>query len=90
MKSIIQQTKVCWVCGNPNVEEHHIFYGSANRKKSDRLGLTCYLCHEHHTGNTGVHFNKTLDLLLKKYAQQKFEEMYSHEEFMKIFKRNYL
>ena len=90
MKSILQSRKVCWVCGNPNVEEHHVLYGSANRKKAEKFGLKIYLCQEHHTGRTGVHFNKTLDEILKKFAQTKFEETHSHEEWMDIFHKNYL
>jgi hypothetical protein len=34
--------------------------------------------------------NKELDYQLKKDAQRAFEEKYSHEEFMRIFKKNYL
>ena len=79
------------MCGNPHVAEHHIFYGSANRKKSEEYGLKVYLCGPHHNlSNDGVHFNPTLDLLLKKFAQKKFEEKYSHEKFMEVFHKNYL
>lgn len=78
------------MCGNPNVEEHHVIYGTNHRKLSEKFGLKVYLCNKHHTGSEGVHHNKVLDDTLKQYAQKKFEEKYSHEEFMKIFKRNYL
>ena len=58
---------------------------------ADKYGLTVFLCGKHHNAsNEGVHFNKTLDNALKMFAQKKFEERYSHEEFMRIFKRNYL
>jgi len=92
MKSILQREKICWVCGNPNdLHCHEVFYGKANRKKSIKYGLQVYLCGKHHNlSNEGVHFNPTLDAILKQFAQKKFEEMYSREEFMKIFKRNYL
>ena len=90
MKSILQTTKKCWVCGSPYVEEHHVIYGTAKRKLSEKFGLKIYLCHEHHTGNKGVHFNKALDTQLKMFAQKKFEEKYSHEKFMEVFKKNYL
>lgn len=79
------------MCGNPNVVTHHVFYGTGNRKISDDYGLTVFLCGRHHNASMeGVHFNKTLDTALKQYAQRIFEKKYSHEEFMKLFRRNYL
>ena len=90
-KSILQTKKECWVCKTTqNLHRHHCL-GGANRKHSEKYGLTIYLCGYHHNlSNEGVHFNKELDLLVKQMAQKKFEEIYSHEQFMKIFKRNYL
>ena len=89
MKSIIQDEKKCMVCGSPYVELHHIIHGTANRKLSDKYGLTCWLCREHHTGNTGVHFDKNFDLELKKYAQHRFNEEYE-EDFRTVFGKSYL
>lgn len=40
--------------------------------------------------NEGVHFNRELDLKLKRECQEKFEETHSREEFMKIIGKNYL
>ena len=37
-----------------------------------------------------ISYQKVTDIKLKQIAQMKFEEKYSHEEFMKIFKKNYL
>ena len=90
MKSIIQTNKECYICGNPYVEEHHVIYGTSNRKSSEKYGLKVFLCYEHHRGNQGVHFNKELDTFLKQTAQRKFEESHTREEFMAIFGRNYL
>lgn len=90
MKSIIQTNKECWVCGSPYVELHHVIYGTAKRRLSDKYGLTVYLCHKHHTGKEGVHFNPVLDKTLKQLAQKKFEEIYSRETFMNVFKKSYL
>lgn len=90
MKSIIQTNKECWVCGSPYVELHHVIYGTAKRRLSDKYGLTVYLCHKHHTGEEGVHFNPVLDKTLKQLAQKKFEEIYSRETFMNVFKKSYL
>ena len=90
MKSILQTNKKCWVCGNPNTEEHHVIYGTAKRKLSDKYGLVVYLCRPHHTGPKGAHFNSSLDTQLKMFAQKKFEEKYSHKKFMEVFHKNYL
>lgn len=38
----------------------------------------------------GVHFNKPLDLQIKQIAQREFEDTYGHDDFMKIFGKNYL
>ena len=82
----------CRICGsNFMVERHHIFYGVANRKLAERYGCWCYLCRYHHTGDKGVHFNKDLDLKLKRQCQQAWMAKYgSKEDFVKIFGRNYL
>lgn len=40
--------------------------------------------------NEGVHFNRELDLKLKRECLAKFEETHSREEFMKIIGKNYL
>lgn len=97
-KSIIQQERECYLCrylynfSNVSIlQEHHIFFGTANRRLSEEYGLKLYLCINHHTEGLGaVHKNKDFDILLKKIAQKKFEEKYGHEKFMEVFKKNYL
>ena len=89
MKSILQDKEDgCLICGNPYTEEHHVFFGTANRKMSEKYGMKVYLCAEHHRGNRGVHQDRALDLFLKRMAQAKFEEVYD-EDFIKIFGRRY-
>jgi hypothetical protein len=92
MESVLQKVKECYVCRTTmNLQDHHICYGTANRKQSEKYGLKVWLCQEHHTGNTGVHFNKDLDMHLKKIAQEHFEaEIGSREDFRRIFGRSYL
>ena len=34
--------------------------------------------------------NKELDRMLQRVCQEKFEEKYSHEEFMEVFGKSYL
>ena len=94
MNSIIQQDKSCYVCGSrSNLELHHCIYGMGKRKLADKYGLTIYLCHKHHTGSdSAIHFNKPLDNLVKELAQTKAMNYYNWtiEDWMKIFRRNYV
>lgn len=93
MKSIIQKDKYCYVCmSRDNLHLHHIFYGTANRKISDKNGFTCWLCGYHHNlgGKNCVHENKELDLKLKKQCQKEFEEIHIREEFISLIGKNYL
>jgi hypothetical protein len=107
MKSIIQDEKECFVCAHKLIQAperdnrgfyvlecHHVFAGTANRKMSEKYGLKVWLCHEHHTGDTGVHFNETLNELLKEIAQRRFEEyykgVYNRSDFIRFFGKNHL
>jgi len=66
MKSIIQSEKECFVCKTTsNLHDHHILFGTSNRKNSEKYGLKVWLCMEHHTGSAGAHQNRALDLYLK-------------------------
>lgn len=89
--------KKCFLCGrNGNgdrLELHHIF-GAANRDKSDKYGLTVYLCGErcHRLGRLSVHQNAEVMEYVHKYGQRLAQEKYgwTKEEFREIFGRNYL
>lgn len=91
-KSIISNERECYVCGTiVNLHRHHIFYGMANRKQSEKYGCWVFLCPKHHNiSNAGVHFNKALDIELKQKCQRKFMEVYPDLDFIKTFGRNYL
>lgn len=86
--------KRCYVCGvDKNLHLHHIYYGLANRKQSEKYGCTVYLCGIHHNlSNAGVHFNKALDNELKQKCEQWCLKEYGWtiEDFIKQFGRNYL
>lgn len=92
MKSIMNNEKICYICGTPfNIHKHHIFGGVANRKLSEKYGCWIYLCaHHHNMSDEGIHFNKDLDMRVKKECQEVFEQNGSREEFMRIFGKNYL
>ena len=93
MKSILQDRKESYISGNTyNLEEHHIFFGTANRKVSEKNGLKVWLTSEEHRGTYGVHgkFGRDLDIKLKQDAQRKYEETHTREEFIKLIGKNYL
>jgi len=93
MNSILQNEKKCYVCGTVCcLEGHHIFFGTANRKKSEKHGLKVWLCRKHHTGSSiAVHHNQGLDLMLKRKAQEHFEaHCGSREDFRREFGKSYL
>lgn len=88
---VVKDMQHCLICGSPYIHIHHCFYGTSNRKISDKLGLVVPLCQEHHTGNNGVHFDRQLDMLVKTMAQGAFEKQIgSREDFMRLFGRSYL
>lgn len=92
-RSIISNSPECLVCQTTfNLHKHHIFFGTANRKLSEKYGCWCFLCADHHNmSDAGVHFNKALDLKLKRYAQEKWEnENGTREDFIRTFGKSYL
>ena len=91
MKSILQNETVCYLCGRQyGLEKHHIFAGVANRRISEAEGLTCYLCHDCHTGANGAQYDPEKNRYLKAMAQAAYEQNHTHDEWMKLIRRNYL
>ena len=92
VKSIIQRGEPrCFLCGRVNdLQLHHVIGGTANRKLSDQYGLVVWLCMEDHTGPDGVHLNRKKGDALKRLAQIAFEARHSHDEWMQVFRKNYL
>ena len=92
-KSIMVDDKEhCIFCFNPCVEEHHIFFGTSNRDKAEKYGLTIPLCNKHHTGSgNSPHKNRIIDLALKCWAQTVFEtKIGTREDFRREFGKSYL
>lgn len=98
MKSIIQPSKSrCFLCGRNGasdpLDRHHIYFG-ANRKWSEKFGLTVYLCHDrcHENGEDAVHRNAEVCRRLQRYAQRRAMAHYgwSVGQFRAVFGRNYL
>lgn len=91
-KSIVENNpEECYVCGAARpLERHHIYGGNPGRKLSERYGLTVHLCCFHHRDSKeGVHFNKELRDRLHEEGQKAFERIFTREEFMAVFHRNY-
>lgn len=89
--------KRCFLCGRNGsadpLDRHHIF-GGPDRKKSEKYGLTVYLCHNdcHIFGREAVHRNAKNMLMVKQYGQRKAmqEQGWTIEDFTKEFRKNYL
>ena len=93
IQSLLSNEKKCLVCGcERDIHRHHIFYGTANRKNSERDGCWCFLCGMHHNlSSAGVHFNRELDLKIKRECQKKWEETYGDRDaFIRRFGKSYL
>ena len=87
-KSIVQREKECYICRylageqeyygelpSTGLHRHHIMFGTANRKKSERYGLWIYLCVAHHEyGPDAVHSNRDVRIFLCQIGQQVFEQ----------------
>lgn len=98
MQSILQSRKECYLCRKIfgqaveyGLEEHHVIFGTANRKKSEKYGLKVWLCQNHHrNGKMAVHQNRHVAELLIREAQIEFEGIYGHKKFMKEFGKNWI
>jgi hypothetical protein len=88
MKSIMQDEKVCIITGcTTGLDRHHIYHG-IRRKAAEKYGCWCWLRHDLHMELHDM--NKALDLMLERACQERFEGIYSHQEFMDVFGKNYL
>lgn len=92
--SLMSDTRECLICKSTyNIVVHHIYEGYGRRSVSDREGAWCYLCAYHHNmSKWGVHFNKPLDLKLKKECQERWMEANNAtvEDFIKVFSKSYI
>lgn len=91
MNSILQFEKKCWFCKTPyNIHKHHIYFG-ANRKISEQIGAWVYLCAYHHNmSDESVHFNRDMDLELKRLYQKKYEEDHTRDDFIGLIGKSFL
>lgn len=93
-KSVMSNEYKCLICGTIfNLHKHHIFHGTANRKKSEKFGCWCWLCANHHNMSPhGVHNDPELDLNLKKTCQTELmlRHGWSEERFREVFGKSYI
>jgi predicted RNA-binding Zn-ribbon protein involved in translation (DUF1610 family) len=82
----------CEICGRQcECARHHVFFGSANRKLSEKYNMVAWLCPDcHQYGPRAVHRCREADLILKQRYQRIFEAEHGSAVFMEVFKRNYL
>ncbi len=84
---ITDNLKICYICKQKKKDDLNEVFEGSNRQMSMRYGLVIPVCRE-------CHSKYDLDIKLRakymKEAQIIFENTYSHELFMKEFKKNYL
>lgn len=82
---IADNLNYCIICGKPKQDLNEIF-GGRNRQNSMKYGLVIPMCRNCHIKYTN---DADMQLKWKKIGQEVFEDTYN-EEFIDIFKRNYL
>ena len=84
----MQDNRECFITGSTvDLDRHHVFHGP-RRTAAEKYGCWVWLRHDLHME---VHDrNKELDRMLQRACQTRFEEIYSHEEFMTVFGKSYL
>lgn len=91
--SIVQEdSEYCYICGNRLYgiyDIHHIFEGTANRKKSDEDGLYCYV---HRACHRWLHDHPMSMATFKQRGQRAWQRhnKKSVKDFIKRYGRNYL
>ena len=93
MKSIMQDTKECYVTHRTDgLQLHHIYFGP-NRKISDQNGFTIWLRWDRHIADSPFktpHNDRDTDLKYKRDCQAKYEETHTREEFIALIGKSYL
>ena len=102
----MQSVKECYLCRkdanalgylgeltSEGLDKHHVIYGTADRKLSEKTGLWVYLCKRHHNeyhGPFAVHYNRAVREDLCRDAERVYLETHSFDEWMGTFGKNYL
>ena len=83
---ITKDLEHCYLCGNKKQELHELIEGK-NRQASMKYGLVIPICRKCHNLVTN---DRTLQEKLHKVAQKEFKKHYKTENFVQIFRKNYL
>ena len=83
----LHESEYCFECDKPITEEHHLIFGK-NHQNAEDFGLTCRLCPECHRRLHDK--DEQMAMRYRKMGQVAFEYKFGHEEFMRVFGRNYL
>ena len=83
----MREWEPCRLCGGTAQHRHHVFFGTANRRQSEKYGCVEMLCAKCHAD---VHAGSVKDKILKMAHQKIFEQTHTREEFMAVFGRSYL
>ena len=84
---ITNDLNLCYICQVKRKKYLNEVFGGSNRQMSMKYGLVIPVCRKCHSE---YDINKELRLKYQQEAQRIFEEKYSHELFMKEFKKNKL
>lgn len=80
----------CYLCGRAGeMVVHHAIHGTANRRLSDKYGLTVHLCTSCH-GRLHDMEGHPGDLFLKQEAERAFSKKYGHDKWFEVFGKSYL
>lgn len=80
----------CYITGsnkdNADIHVHHVF-GGANKANSEKYHFLIPLRADwHDMADYGIHFNRELDLKIKRFCQEYWLEHYgTRDEFIKVF-----
>ena len=77
----------CYICGFHRETARHEIFNGPDRRLSKKYGLwvdVCPACHAR------IHADGKKYDYLKNAAQRRFEALWGHDEFIRIFKVNYL
>lgn len=84
---IYQDLSKCCICGSEQCVEINEVFEGAYRQTSIRLGMVVPFCHKHHQR---FHRDRLFNLKYKAMFQKEYENTHFHEEFIGIFKQNYV
>ena len=81
MKSkVTEYNDICFFCGKPATQTHHLIFGTSARQLCDKDGLFVPICDECHTQSISVkdriHDNPMAEKLSKMLGQAIFERNY--------------